>query len=130
MDETQRDAPASAPDPVGRREFLSSALRLGGGALVFLAGAPAIGEAGEGYDWTQHRWAYLIDTEKCIGCGSCVRACKAENDVPEGFYRTWVERYLISPEGGTYVDSPSGGYEGFTEAQPPFHPTKAFFVPK
>ena len=41
MDETQRDVFAPAPDPVGRREFLSSALRLGGGVLVFLAGAPA-----------------------------------------------------------------------------------------
>ena len=25
----------------------------------------------------------LIDIEKCIGCGNCVRACKAENDVAQ-----------------------------------------------
>ena len=45
-----------------------------------------------------HWWAMMIDIEKCIGCGNCVRACKAENDVPlEPFYfRTWVERYHVA----------------------------------
>jgi NAD-dependent dihydropyrimidine dehydrogenase PreA subunit len=51
------------------------------------------------YDWELHRYAYLIDTVKCIGCGMCVKACKAENLVPDGYFRTWVERYEISEEG-------------------------------
>ena len=62
-------------------------------ALVLPESAAA--SATQGYDWTKHRWVYLIDTRLCIGCGSCVRACRAENDVPEGMYRTWVERYEI-----------------------------------
>ncbi len=87
------------------------------------------GEALEAYNWEEHRYAYLIDTAKCIGCGSCVRACKKENDVPDEFFRTWVERYLVSAE-QSYVDSPNGGLEGFQPAHVAFVPTKAFFVPK
>ena len=42
---------------------------------------------------SDHWWGMLIDIPKCIGCGNCVRACQTENDVPDGFFRTWVERY-------------------------------------
>ena len=28
-------------------------------------------------------WAYVVDTTRCIGCGSCVRACSIENSVPD-----------------------------------------------
>ncbi len=128
------------PEPRSRREFLSAALRLSGGALVFLAGAP-IGDAlaasdaakekpgGEAYRWDEHRYAYLIDTSKCIGCGSCVRACAAENKVPEGFFRTWIERYVVGME-SAHVDSPNGGKDGFPPVQVGFVATKSFFVPK
>jgi len=30
------------------------------------------------------RFAMVIDTKTCIGCGDCVVACKTENKVPEG----------------------------------------------
>jgi Fe-S-cluster-containing dehydrogenase component len=126
-----------APGPVQtRREFISGVLRLSTGALVFLV-APSLagGEAaparapGEGYDWTEHQWAYLIDTQKCIGCGSCARACAAENDVPDHFFRTWIERYVVGME-GSHVDSPNGGKDGFQPVQVGFQATKNFFVPK
>jgi Fe-S-cluster-containing dehydrogenase component len=118
-----------AAEPVGRRDFLANALRLGGGVFAIVCGADALGADPERYDWEAHRWAYLIDTERCIGCGSCVRACKAENGVPDGYFRTWVERYLASPE-ASHVDSPNGGMDGFPPVQTAFEPTKAFFVPK
>ena len=128
-----------APGAPGRRAFLSDALRLSGGALLFLAGGGSLAEAlapaadkaggGEAYRWDEHRYAYLIDTSKCIGCGSCARACAAENRVPDGFFRTWIERYVTGME-GTHVDSPNGGKDGFAPVQVGFVATKSFFVPK
>src|SRR5450759_842160 len=53
--------------------------------------------APKGYDPTKHKWLMCMDVNKCIGCGLCAEACKKENGVPEGpFYRTWVERSIIS----------------------------------
>lgn len=36
------------------------------------------------------RYAMVIDTTLCIGCGDCVVACKTENLVPDGYSRDWV----------------------------------------
>jgi len=44
------------------------------------------------------RYGFLIDLRRCIGCRTCQVACKAENDVPLGVYRTWVKEV----EKGTY----------------------------
>lgn len=39
---------------------------------------------------TKKRYAMVIDTTRCIGCGDCVVACKTENQVPEGYHRDWI----------------------------------------
>ena len=36
-------------------------------------------------------YGFLIDNRSCIGCHACSTACKAENEVPLGVYRTWVK---------------------------------------
>jgi tetrathionate reductase subunit B len=135
----ERDTSPAPQDgcTAARREFLGQAMKLAGGAVVYFtcaqAGATtapvAARPVGEGYNWEEHRYAYVIDTQKCIGCGSCVRACAAENDVPEGFFRTWIERYVVGGE-SSHVDSPNGGKDGFPPLETGFAPTKHFFVPK
>jgi Fe-S-cluster-containing dehydrogenase component/formate-dependent nitrite reductase membrane component NrfD len=37
------------------------------------------------------RYGFVIDHRKCIGCHACTVACKEENRVPLGAFRTWVK---------------------------------------
>ncbi len=37
------------------------------------------------------KFGFLIDNRKCIGCHACSVACKEEQQVPLGVYRTWVK---------------------------------------
>ncbi|MCP4803867.1 MAG: polysulfide reductase NrfD [Proteobacteria bacterium] len=36
-------------------------------------------------------YGFVIDNDSCIGCHACSTACKSENEVPLGVYRTWVK---------------------------------------
>ena len=36
------------------------------------------------------KYAMAVDLEKCIGCGACIVACKAENRVPPDVFRLTV----------------------------------------
>ena len=37
------------------------------------------------------QYGFVIDHRKCIGCHACTVACKSENNVPLGDFRTWVK---------------------------------------
>ena len=124
-----------------RREFLRISASFAGG--LFFAGAlsdeapaavaPSSAAAGTGvYDWRRYKWAFAVDTTRCIGCGSCMRACRRENQVPQGFFRTWVERYEIDGEGEAHVDVAHGNAAAFEADALPASTErlKAFFVPK
>ena len=124
-----------------RRRFLAKlASGASGAALVLLMGDKAYVSAStgvstgggviNGYDPEKHNYVYLVDVSKCIGCGSCVRACERENNVPEHHFRTWIERYMVSRRGDVHVDSPNGGRDGFEPMETGQDIGKAFFVPK
>ena len=91
------------------------------------AGTP---ELAPNYNMNEHWWGMLLDITKCIGCGSCVRACANENDIPEGYFRTWVEQYHVDDFHieTPVASSPNGGKDGFPENK--FKDVKNFFVPK
>ena len=118
---------------MSRRDLLAAA-----GKFIILSGAAqeamdsATGDLAPDskYRMAEHYWAMTIDINKCIGCGNCVKACAQENEVPKGFFRTWVERYEVSGDDLEHprVDSPNGGMNGFPSIDKPAD--KAFFVSK
>ena len=120
---------------LSRRRFihvsLASAAGIWVGTLTAFAAKGENPELNDLGDLSRFDWGFLVDTTRCIGCGSCVRACAAENDVPEGFCRTWVERYEIDEAHRVHVDSPKGAIDGFSKNLVVTEPVaKGFFVPK
>lgn len=81
---------------VSRREFI----RTGSAALVLLtlgglgpqSLANLIRELENGPNGDGKRWAMVINLEKCVGCNACTQACKTENQVPAGVWRSWVKK--------------------------------------
>ncbi len=74
--------------PLGRRDLLKMA---GLGLLVVGAG-PAQALAAAEPALRRKRFAMVIDIRKCIGCHACSVACKSENNVPLGVWRSWVKQ--------------------------------------
>lgn len=124
-----------------RRAFIKNVLRgsiSGSLLLVIQAGAMDVPEQIPGMRTetgpfvAKRKFAFIVDITRCIGCGSCCVADKAEYDVPDHNYRTWVERYVIDDHDNVYVDSPNGGLDGYQKEREDLkHPTRdTFFVPK
>lgn len=47
---------------------------------------------------SRKRYVMTVDTRRCVGCQSCVLACKAENALPEDGFRSWI----VTETKGTY----------------------------
>jgi len=88
------------------------------------------------YERSGHDWAFVVDYQRCIGCGKCAVACKLENNVPiePHFNRTWVERYVITDHEEVLVDSPDAGFHGFhddlAEKYPGVKVRESYYIPK
>ncbi len=124
----------TAPTSDGRRVFLKKLLGgLAGAGAVMIYRQPAMAylAGAEAEDAGATDFAFVVDVNKCIGCGNCVKACSLENSVPEGQFRTWIERYVVTSE-GVYVDSPNGGKDGFEPLPQELRDRalRSFFVPK
>ncbi len=62
----------------------------------------------------KHHYVMVMDLRKCVGCQSCTVACKAENNVPIGVFRTWVDLYqtgAMRPDPQGIVVTDQGRYE-------------------
>ncbi len=118
-----------------RRDFLVKFAQ-GLSAVALAATCPSGTRPAEASEAAEHGEERLfgmgVQVDKCIGCGRCAVACKAENDVPKEpfFFRTWVERYVMYNDGEVAVDSPGGGMEGFPDVEEPQDVMRSFFVPK
>ncbi len=70
---------------LNRRGFLKvlavGTATVAGAQVVRKVGVAGSTEAGP------HQWAMVIDQSKCVGCGHCVLACRATNDIPPDI--TW-----------------------------------------
>lgn len=81
-----------------RRTFFKNGLLAGMGAL----GGLALAKEGACFpSFEKKRWGMIIDLNRCIGCNSCVIACKLQNNTAEHRFNTVVEQR----EAGTYPDS-------------------------
>ena len=79
---------------MNRRDFIK--ISLAGTAVTTLAMQTkripfAGGHGGE----SPHRWAMVIDLDKCTGCGDCTLACQAHNDVHPDI--SWNRLVTIDP---------------------------------
>ncbi|MEX1092125.1 MAG: 4Fe-4S dicluster domain-containing protein [Acidimicrobiia bacterium] len=84
---------------VDRRQFLKGmGAGTAGAALLALSGTSPASAAEPAVKVAPKRLAMVIDMDRCIGCHACTAACKAENHVPLGVFRDWVEEHVL----GTY----------------------------
>ncbi len=128
-------------EQASRRQFLQrvSTITIGALSLTIFpslageqAGAAATAGSAAGGAAQLPVYGFLVDTEKCIGAGKCLSACRLENNVPEGCHRTWVERYVHFKDGTVQVELvPETGYVApESPAIDPESIERAYFVPK
>jgi len=63
----------------------------GGAIVVGVEDARPSGKTSAPEQPKPKRWGMLVDQRRCIGCHSCTIACKSENNVPLGYWRSWVK---------------------------------------
>ena len=107
-----------------RRDLLKKS-----GKFILLTSAAAVAwefvlagkaEAAPNYTMTEHWWAMIIDPDKVHRMRQLRARLRSGERRPEGYFRTWVERYHVEdwrPRSIPQVDSPNGGNDGFPRAR-------------
>ena len=94
--------PAGVGAGMDRRSFLKGAMTTAAaGAVLPLLSRGDAAYAEEAPVIIPGRLGMVIDLERCIGCHACTNVCKAENNVPLGGFRDWVEEHVL----GEYPDA-------------------------
>jgi tetrathionate reductase subunit B len=70
-----------------RKEFLALSATAAGATLI-----SSVAEV-RAVETKKPKWAMVMDVRRCIGCHACTVACKAENEVPLGVWRTHIRTY-------------------------------------
>ncbi len=65
------------PESISRRSFLKGGIAAAGSAAALALPSVAVGGTAAG---SENQLATLLDISKCIGCGSCVVACRETNN--------------------------------------------------
>lgn len=70
---------------LSRRAFLRCALGMGAAAtgVGVALGSGRVAQAVGGQEVSSAKYALVIDTTKCVGCGACKGACHIRNGLPE-----------------------------------------------
>jgi tetrathionate reductase subunit B len=71
-----------APKSFSRRDFLRSALGAGVAITAVSAGRMAVAATNHAGQ-VPAKYALIIDTTRCVGCGACREACTIRNNLPE-----------------------------------------------
>lgn len=91
-----------------RREFLKLAITsmASFAALRWIPrlGLPSTTSGKKALPKSDHSWAMVIDQDRCIGCGFCVKACQASNDCPPDI--AWSSLYQTGQVAGAPVYLP------------------------
>jgi phenylacetyl-CoA:acceptor oxidoreductase subunit 1 len=85
-----------------RRDFLK--LTVAGLATTTIAATTMRNKASGPVGESPHKWAMVIDQSKCNGCGYCIDACRAENDVAPD--KAWTRVIAMDPIDGQDVYLP------------------------
>jgi tetrathionate reductase subunit B len=82
------------PATISRRRFLGLTAVAGVAAAL---GLPLLRkEASSAEERPKARYALIIDTTKCTGCGACIEACRQRNKLPEGL--SYIRRIVKGNE--------------------------------
>jgi tetrathionate reductase subunit B len=74
---------------ISRRTFLKG-MAMAGAAVAASTLPGCTGKTRTNTPGQGPRYGMVIDLRRCFGCHACSIACKAEQDVPLGFFKSWV----------------------------------------